>query len=63
MTPRIISPIVTPNSLGAVPFRTKMDMAMGGVWEAICMLMQIIMPAQSGLKPSFASMGENMRTT
>ena len=31
ITPRIMSPMVTPSSLGAVPFSTKIDMAIGGV--------------------------------
>jgi len=31
MTPLIISSIVTPNSGGAVPLQTKIDIAIGGV--------------------------------
>ena len=50
ITPLIISPMVTPNSGGAVPRHTKIDIAIGGVWNAICKLIQTIIAAHNGSK-------------
>lgn len=60
MTPFIISDMASPSPGGAVPFKTKIDIAMGGVWNAICRLMQIIIPAHRGLNPSLARIGEKI---
>ena len=50
--------MVTPNSGGAVPRHTNIDIAIGGVWNAICKLIQPIIAAHKGSKPSFTKMGE-----
>jgi len=62
MTPRMISAIVSPRAGSAVPLRTKIDIAIGGVWKAICRFMQIIRPAHRGLKPKAARIGEKIGT-
>ena len=45
--------MVNPNSGGAVPRHTKINIAIGGVWNAICKLIQTIIAAHRGSKPNF----------